>query len=173
MWIRCSGLLGWECLPRGSWAYRCLRLAHELAKGSGKPRPLKVGSALAAIRIHVLHAASQVALLNGANRKLCGNHWFQSRMPSCFMCSFCSRMSSPFRQSFIQGRLVFKVGLVMPSTRTCIVVPLAPQIGHDSEVFEKVETFPGIVVKSILAGELRHRAQVDSHISHACCVVLT
>ncbi|CAE7737426.1 Hid1 [Symbiodinium pilosum] len=37
-----------------------LQLAHELAAGSGKSRPLKV------------------ALLNGANRKLCGNHWFQS-----------------------------------------------------------------------------------------------
>ncbi|CAE7448067.1 Hid1 [Symbiodinium natans] len=37
-----------------------LQLAHELSKGSGKLRPLKV------------------ALLNGANRKLCGNHWFQS-----------------------------------------------------------------------------------------------
>ena len=46
------------------------RLAHEL----GASGPLKAQDVKVAL---LLLCCCQVALLNGANRKLCGNHWFQ------------------------------------------------------------------------------------------------
>ena len=57
-----------------------LQLAHELGQNT---EPLKAGGLVPGSTgynptLGKMCLEVQVALLNGANRKLCGNHWFQS-----------------------------------------------------------------------------------------------
>ena len=99
-------------------------------------------------------------MLNGANRKLCGNHWFQSWSLSSL--NVLKYVQFFFKSSQVSEDPASKVGLGMPLMRTCIVdLLLAMMISYGWIVDSSC--LKGILVESLFAGELRHRTHAGFH----------